>query len=236
MAASLPTASRQEEAEIARLLREPLTAAAAVRLALLQHRGVRAALIALGIPRGQLLTAGCRPIPRSRSACVPYNRRSAAGRDRRDYEISALILLPLRRSAGAQRAVAGRAAAAASTILSIAYVARQAFYDAAAALSSRPAAACAAGGRGGHAVRAELARVGNIPTLDSAARAGRAGVGATRCDGSRAERSARSAGAQRGLRGWSARRPAGRWRQLPWPRQPTEPTEPTEPMQRTSSA
>ena len=62
-AASLPTASRQEEAEIARLLREPLTAAAAVRLALLQHRGVRAALIALGIPRGQLLTAGLPPNP-----------------------------------------------------------------------------------------------------------------------------------------------------------------------------
>lgn len=191
-AASLPTASRQEEAEIARLLREPLTAAAAVRLALLQHRGVRAALIALGIPRGQLLTAGLPPNPEVEiSLRAPQSAQPLQAEIGVDYEISALILLPLRRSAARSELQAERLRAA-STILSIAYVARQAFYDAAAALEQQALRQRALQvAEAAYAVRAELARVGNIPTLDLQQE--RAALESARLDVTEAELSAQLA-------------------------------------------
>lgn len=191
-AASLPTASRQEEAEIARLLREPLTASAAVRLALLQHRGVRAALIALGIPRGQLLTAGLPPNPEVEiSLRAPQSAQPLQAEIGVDYEISALILLPLRRSAARSELQAERLRAA-STILSIAYAARQAFYDVAAALEQQALRQRALQvAEAAYAVRAELARVGNIPTLDLQQE--RAALESARLDVNEAELSAQQA-------------------------------------------
>ncbi len=51
------------DAEVARLLAAPLTAEAAVRVALLENRALRAALAELGIPRGALVSATSLPNP-----------------------------------------------------------------------------------------------------------------------------------------------------------------------------
>lgn len=193
VAASLPSPVGSEQAEVSRLLAQPLTAAAAVRLALLQHREVRAALVALGIPRGQLLTAGLPPNPEveislraPQAEAQPLQAEIGV-----DYEISALILLPLRRSVAHSELQAERLRAA-SLILTIAYGARQAFYDAAAALEQQALRQRALQvAEAAYAVRAELARVGNIPALDLQQE--RAAMESARLDVTEAELSAKQA-------------------------------------------
>jgi cobalt-zinc-cadmium efflux system outer membrane protein len=168
LSASLPQSHASEDAEVGRLLNQPLTVETAVRLALLNHRGVRAALVALGIPRGQLTQDSLPPNPevevslrRPHDSVQPLQAEIGV-----DYELSALVLLPLRRSAAKSELSAARQRAA-SDVLDVAYRARLAFYEAAArseqlALRQRAQKIAEAA----YAVREELARAGNVPALD----------------------------------------------------------------------
>ncbi len=165
---SLPHRQQSEDAEISRLLGQPLTSESAVRLALLNHRGVRAALVSLGVPRGQLTQDSLPPNPEVEvSVRVPHGSEQPLQAEIGvDYEVSALILLPLRRSA-AQSALFSARQRVASEILDIAYRARLAFYEAAARLEQltlrRQALKVA---EAAYAVRQELSRVGNVVVLD----------------------------------------------------------------------
>lgn len=168
IASALPQGERAEEAELARLLSQPLNAEVAVRVALLNHGGVRAALHRLGIPRGQLLTASLPPNPEIE---VSLRSSSDPGQPLQadigiDYDISGLILLPLRRSAAKAELAAARQQAAAS-VLEVAYLARISFYDVAARteqLALRQQAFAAA--EASFEIREELMRKGNIPALE----------------------------------------------------------------------
>lgn len=168
LASALPQGERAEEAELARLLGQPLTAEAAVRVALLNHGGVRAALHQLGIPRGRLLQASLPPNPE-----VEVSLRSSSDHGQPlqadlgvDYDLSGLILLPLRRSA-AKAELAAASQQAAADVLEVAYFARVSFYDVASRaeqLALRQQAFAAA--EASFAIREELMRTGNVPALE----------------------------------------------------------------------
>lgn len=170
IAAGIPHATQSEQSEPTRLLAQPLTADAAVRVALLHHPGVRAALTALGIPRGQLLTASLPPNPEVEvSLRAPQDTAQPIQAEMGvDYDLAPLFLLPLRRSV-AQTGLQTERLRAASEILEIAYRARLAFWEASAAeeqlaLRSRAFEVAEAA----YAVREELVRVGNAPALELA--------------------------------------------------------------------
>jgi len=168
LSTSLPQHPGSDEEEVGRLLSQPLTVNSAVRLALLNHRGVRASLAALGVPRGQLMQDSLPPNPevevslRAPSDSVqPLQAEIGV-----DYEISALLVLPLRRAAARTELYAARQRAACE-ILDVAYRARLAFYEVAARTQqlalrqqARDLAAAA------YAVREELFRAGNTAALD----------------------------------------------------------------------
>lgn len=166
LSAALPRPG--EAGEVERLLSRPLTAETAVRLALLNQRGVAAALAALGVPRGQLTQAGLPPNPEVEvSLRAPSDPAQPLQAEIGvDYELSALLLLPLRRGAARAELSAARERAA-TEVLVAAYRARTAFYEVAArgeqlALRRRAREVAEAA----YGVREELARAGNAPALD----------------------------------------------------------------------
>lgn len=152
----------------AALLRAPLTADAAVRVALLQHGGVRAAVADSGAARALLLQASQ---PKNIEVEVSLRAPSDPGQPLQadlgvDYELSSLILLPLRRSAAQSELGVARVQAAAE-VLRVAYQARLAFYEAAARagmLAVRRQALAVADAS--YAARAELFRAGNVPAAE----------------------------------------------------------------------
>lgn len=165
---SLPSSSQEETAEIGRLLATPLTVDTAVRLALINHRGVRAALLALGVPRGQLLQASLPPNPEIEiSLRAPHDTTQPLQAEIGvDYDISALILLPLRRSVAKTELSAARQRAAAE-VLEVVYQARLAFYDVAARGELRDLRQRAfQTAEAAYAIRDELAAAGNARALD----------------------------------------------------------------------
>lgn len=168
LSASLPQSDQTQDAELLRLLSQPLTVENAVRLALLNHRGVRAALVALGVPRGQLTQDSLPPNPEVEISLRAPNdtAQPLQAEIGVDYEISALILLPLRRSAAISELHAARQRAA-SEVLDVAYRARLAFFEAATRsqqLALRQQALQVA--EAAYAVREELSRVGNVAAID----------------------------------------------------------------------
>lgn len=164
----LPAAVGDEAGELQRLLAQPLGVDAAVRLALLNHRGVRAALLALGIPRGQLLQASLPPNPEVElSLRAPHDPAQPLQAEIGvDYDISSLILLPLRRSVAQSELSAARQRAAVE-VLEVAYQARLAFYEVAARSEQRSLRQRAFQiAEAAYAIREELAAAGNARALD----------------------------------------------------------------------
>lgn len=168
LSTSLPQHTGSDEEVVRHLLSQPLTVNSAVRLALLNHRGVRAALAALGVPRGQLMQDSLPPNPEAEvSLRAPSDSAQPLQAEIGiDYEISALLVLPLRRAAARTELYAARQRAA-FEILDVAYRARLAFYEVAARTQqlalrqqARDLAAAA------YAVREELFRAGNAAALD----------------------------------------------------------------------
>jgi outer membrane protein TolC len=168
---SIEVASRAASGQdVAQLLASPLTAETAVRLAVLNNRGLRASLHELGIARGNLLQASILPNPEvhlelSKPTSGDEPLQSEIGLE---YNLSELILLPLRRSAAEAEREAERVRVA-SEVLDLAYRARLAFFDVQARqqqLELRQRAFQAAQASYGTAV--ELHRVGNLSELDLA--------------------------------------------------------------------
>jgi outer membrane protein TolC len=112
-------------ADTRKLLARPLDADAAVRVAMLDNRELRASLRELGIERGQLRQAGFLPNPTVEAELVP--ERDTKLELRVEYNITRALLAPMR--AGAAGAVLDAARyRTAGELLALGYRVRAAFY------------------------------------------------------------------------------------------------------------
>jgi cobalt-zinc-cadmium efflux system outer membrane protein len=149
-----------------RILAEPLDADAAVRAALLGNRELRAALREMGVARGQLQQAGLLPNPLVEVELLP--ERNSHVELRVEYDVTGLLLAPLRARAAAPELEAARYRAA-GAVVALGYRVRAAFYRVQAAeqrlLIAQQALDAWAAGR--DAARA-LGRAGNVAELDVA--------------------------------------------------------------------
>ncbi|HEY8429240.1 MAG TPA: TolC family protein, partial [Sandaracinaceae bacterium] len=158
------------DARIERMLREPLTADAAVRIALANNREVRASLREIGVERGILLQANLLPNPE-----FEIDFRHQQDREQPlqidlyvEYQLTHALLTPLRVAVASAELEAARYRAAAR-VLDVAYEARAAFYAAQAAeqqlgVAQRALEALAAA----RDAAQMLYDAGNLPELDLA--------------------------------------------------------------------
>lgn len=172
----LPSSTASEEVDPATtsdarpLLSRPLTADAAVRVALLNNRELRATLREVGVARGNLVQAGVLPNPELEVQVTP--RQGTLEHTRVElgveFDLTSAILAPL----GERAARADHEAAryrAAGAVVELGYAVRAAFYAAQAAqqrlaIANRALDAFAAAR---DAARA-LFEAGNVPELDVA--------------------------------------------------------------------
>ncbi|MCG3173954.1 MAG: Cobalt-zinc-cadmium resistance protein CzcC [Myxococcota bacterium] len=148
------------------LLEKPLDADAAVRIALLNNRDLRASLREIGVARGQILQAGLPPNPEVEVEFLP--ERDTTMELRLEFDLTHAILAPRRSGALEPDLEAARARAAAAAV-DLAYRTRVAFHNVQAAAQRLAVAQqmldALAAVR--DAARA-LARAGNIPELELA--------------------------------------------------------------------
>lgn len=112
-------------ANVARLLEQPLDADAAVRIALLNNRELRARLRELGISASELITAGTIANPTVELELLP--ERDSKYELRVEYDLTSLLMAPLRRSAANDELEAARLTAA-GDVIQLGYDARTRFY------------------------------------------------------------------------------------------------------------
>lgn len=153
--------------EVARLLSQPLDADAAVRIALLDNRGLRSRLLELGVARGRLIEARTPANPRLEVEILP--ERNSDIEIGLEYEITSLLLVPAKTAAARADLDAARLEAAAE-VVGLAQRVRVAFYALQAAhqqlaIAERTLDAFAAG----HDAAVAMADAGNLNALDRAA-------------------------------------------------------------------
>jgi outer membrane protein TolC len=158
-----PVAAKDAE----RWLAEPLDAEAAVRVALLDNRDLRARLREIGIARGQWMQAGLLPNPRAEAELLP--ERNTRIELRVEYDLTRAVLAPLAAHAAAPDLEAARSRAAAA-VVSLGYRVREGFYRLQAseqrlAISQRGLDALAAR----HEAAQALVDAGNVAELEVAA-------------------------------------------------------------------
>jgi outer membrane protein TolC len=107
------------------LLAEPLDADAAVRVALLNNRALRAQLRELGVARGRLIQARQVANPTFEAESLP--ERNTAFEFRVEYDLTSLVLAPLRAKAAAADLEAARLDVA-GDVVQLGYEVRSAFY------------------------------------------------------------------------------------------------------------
>ncbi|HTU64028.1 MAG TPA: TolC family protein [Polyangiales bacterium] len=149
-----------------KLLQRPLDANAAVRIALVNNRELRAQLRELGIPASQLLTAGLIGNPTLEFELLP--ERDSRYELRAEYDLTSLIMAPLRRGAARDSLEAARLRAA-GEVIQLGYDTRTRFFALQAAVQRQQLAqqtldALAAGRDAAQA----LLDAGNISPLDAA--------------------------------------------------------------------
>lgn len=157
----------EEASEDARqLLAHPLDADAAVRVALLNNRELRATIREMGIARGRLISATTLPNPVVEAELLP--ERNTQLELRVEYDISSLLLAPLRSRAFQPDVDAARYRAA-RAVVELGYRVRAAFYRLESAqqrlgIAQRSLDAAAAARDAARAIF----EAGNIPELDLA--------------------------------------------------------------------
>ena len=152
--------------EVDRLLEQPLTADAAVRLALINNREARAALAEIGIARGQFMQAGLLPNPE-----VEFEVRAPGGDQPPQIDIglelnlSATFLAPLRAGVASATLDAERWKAA-GALLDLTWSTRVAYYEAQALQQKLDLRLRAfASQQASYETALELSKVGNLPAL-----------------------------------------------------------------------
>lgn len=150
------------------MLQKPLDANAAVRLALLNNRAVRARLRRLGVERGQLLQAGLLKNPSFEAELAP--ERDTRVELRAEYDVMSFVLTPMHRKAAQHDLDAARLDAA-GDVVELGYHVRSAFYALQAAQQAFGVAqgALEALAAGRDAAEA-LLEAGNVRELDASSR------------------------------------------------------------------
>jgi outer membrane protein TolC len=150
--------------EVEHALAGPLDADAAVRIALVNNRELRATLRELGIARARLLTAGLLANPLVEGELTPERQTSVAMRV--EWDVASLVLAPLRADAASADLDVARFDAA-SAVIETGYRVREAFHALQAAQESLEIAQRALDAQltSRDAARA-LAEAGNLRALD----------------------------------------------------------------------
>lgn len=154
-------------AEVDELLRHPLTADAAVRLAILNNREARAALAEVGVSRGQYVQAGLIPNPE-----FELELREPGGDQQPvqmdvglELNLSAMILAPIR-SGVAEAQLDAERWKAAGALLDLTWSTRVAFYEVQALQQKLDLRLRAfASQQASYETALELSRVGNLPAV-----------------------------------------------------------------------
>ncbi|CAN7441380.1 TolC family protein [Massilia sp. LjRoot122] len=154
-------------AELDRLLQEPLTADSAVRVALLNNRGLRASLAGLGVAEADLVQAG-----RMRNPGFSFSRMSAHGETEIErsvmFDLVGLLTMPIRRDIEARR-FKGAQLTAALDVVRLAADTRKAWFTAvAASQSARYAEQVREAAQASAELAQRMAKAGNLSALDQA--------------------------------------------------------------------
>jgi cobalt-zinc-cadmium efflux system outer membrane protein len=147
------------------LLDKPLDANAAVRVALLNNRPLRARLRELGVERGELIQAGLLENPSIEAELLP--ERDTRMELRAEYDVMSFVLMPMHKKA-AQHDLDSARLDAAGDVVELGYRVRAAFYalqasEQAHRIAQRSLDALAAGRDAAEA----LLEAGNLPQLDA---------------------------------------------------------------------
>ena len=156
----------EAQGDVRAMLTKPLDADAAVRIALLNNRELRARLRELGVARARVQQAGLVANPLFEVELLP--ERDSNLELRVEYEITSLIMAPMKRRAEQHDLEAARLEVA-GEVVQLGYDVRTAFYalqtaEQRLALAQQTLDALAAGRDAAQALRA----AGNIPELDAA--------------------------------------------------------------------
>lgn len=146
-------------------LQKPLDVNAAVRVAMLNNRDLRARLRSLGVERGRLIQAGLLSNPHVEAELMP--ERNSRLELRAEYDIMSFVLMPMRKKAAQHELEAARVDAA-GDVVELGYAVRVAFFALQSAelrltFAMRSLEALAASRDAAQALFA----AGNIPELDA---------------------------------------------------------------------
>lgn len=166
----LPKASDDSDAsraELERLLQAPLTADSAVRVALLNNRGLRASLAGLGVAEADLVQAG-----RMSNPSFSFGRMSGGGETEIErsvmFDLVGLLTMPIRRDIETRRFRSAQLVAATDAVR-LAADTRKAWFDAvAASQSARYAEQVRDAAQASAELARRMARAGNLSALDQA--------------------------------------------------------------------
>ena len=153
--------------EMNQLLKQPLSADSAVRIALLNNRGLRASLAELGIAEADLVQAG-----RMANPGFSFSRMSGGGETEIErsvmFDLVGLVTIPIRRDIESRRFESAKLGAATEAVR-LAAETRKAYFNAVAAVQSARYAEQVREAAGASAELAQrMAKVGNLSALDQA--------------------------------------------------------------------
>jgi outer membrane protein TolC len=159
--------SEASQAELARLLGAPLTADSAVRVALLNNRGLRASLAGLGVAEADLVQAG-----RMANPGISFSRMSGGGETEIErsvmFDLVGLLTMPIRRDIEARRFQGAQLATALDAVRLAADTRKAWFKAVAAAQSARYAEQVREAAQASAELARRMARAGNLSALDQA--------------------------------------------------------------------
>ena len=159
--------SDASRAELDRLLGAPLTADSAVRVALLNNRGLRASLAGLRVAEADLVQAG-----RMRNPAFSFSRMAGGGETEIErsvmFDLTGLLTMPIRRDIEARRFRSAQLVAA-TDVVRIAADTRKAWFNTvAAAQSARYADQVREAAEASAELARRMAKAGNLSALDQA--------------------------------------------------------------------
>lgn len=160
-------AHTEAQAELSALLKQPLSADKAVRVALLNNRGLRASLAELGVAEADLVQAG-----RMANPSFSFGRMSGGGETEIErsvmFDLVGLLTIPLRRDIEARRFEGAKLVAATDAVRTAADTRKAWFNAVAAAQSARYAEQVREAAQASAELAARMAKVGNLSALDQA--------------------------------------------------------------------
>jgi len=161
------SADASAQPELAELLKQPLSADGAVRVALLNNQGLRASLLELGVAEADLVQAG-----RMANPSFSFGRMSGGGETEIErsvmFDLVGLLTIPLRRDIESRR-FEGAKLVAATDAVRLAADTRKAWFNAVAAVqSAKYAEQVREAAQASAELATRMAKVGNLSALDQA--------------------------------------------------------------------